>query len=227
MQQAGDTAMKRPASILLIPTKQQLLESRQKLPVFEPHDLRSLVVEAKSDGQVDFATAFLRALRRRNQQQLESLLRNLGIDPSRPDAWKVGFLLLASYHHGAGQLAWFRRRTNANSATWKPDHDLALLREVITLMSREGLSESRAVEHLAKDARKRALFPYRRRGYSSMGGVKQRAAALRRRLQKLKAQSRDGARLAEILSVRTQALSPVEQLLYALDAPQLVLPNKL
>ncbi len=145
----------------------------------------------------------------------------LGIDPSRPDAWKVGFLLLAFYHHGAGQLAWFRRRTNANSATWKPEHDLT---EVIALKSR-GFSESGAVRELAKNPGKRALFPYRPRGYSSKGGVKQREAALWKRWQKLKAQSRDGTRLAEILGARTQALSPVEQLLYALDTPQLVLPK--
>src|SRR5690348_14600311 len=118
--------------ILLFPNGQSMKAGRKRLPVFEPHDLRSLLSEAKENAD-DFAV--LRAFRRRNELQIKELLKRLGLDPTRPDVWQRGFLYLAHYQHGVGCIAWYPRRTNKNAVTWRLDHDIALLHEVGILMS--------------------------------------------------------------------------------------------
>jgi hypothetical protein len=150
--------------ISLFPKDHEVKSARRKLPVFDAHDLRSLITEAKRNDQGDMDTAFLFAFRRRNDTRMKDLLRRLGVDPSRADAWERGFFHLAFLHHGVGHLAWYPRRTNRNSASWTPTHDLALLREV-TLLGQKGLSERAAVKKLASDRKKRQQFPYRKKGY--------------------------------------------------------------
>jgi hypothetical protein len=209
-------ARKRRSKILLFPKEDDVRSARRKLPVFDPHDLRSLISEAKKNDEVDVDTAVLLAFRRRTESQMKDLLRRLGVDPSRPDAWERGFFHLALLHHGVGYLAWYPRRTNRNSATWTSTHDLALLQEVIVLRDK-GLSERRAVKKLAADPKKRALFPYRRKGYrfSTAEDLKNREAALWARLQKLKASARGILGLA--LGVSQGNLSSGERSLYELD----------
>jgi hypothetical protein len=70
--------------------------------VFDAHDLRLLISEAKTHDKADLDTAFLLAFRRRNDTPMKDLLRRLGADPSRADAWERGFLHLAFLHHGVG-----------------------------------------------------------------------------------------------------------------------------
>jgi Tripartite tricarboxylate transporter family receptor len=89
---------------------------------------------------------------------MKELLRCLGIDASKADAWQRGFFRLGNLHHGVGQFAWYPRRTNKNASTWTSDHDLALLREVM-ILRQQGLSERRAVKKLVADPKKRELFP--------------------------------------------------------------------
>lgn len=124
-------ARKRKKQILLLPPDREIGGGRKKLPVFKPHDLRSLLAEAKASQNVDgddIAVAV--AFRRQNAIQMQRLLLCLGVDPSQPNAWEKGFFLLAHYHHGVGQLAWYPRRTNKNAAKWAQAQDLELLREV-------------------------------------------------------------------------------------------------
>ena len=156
-------ARKQQHKISLFPKDDEVKNARRKLPAFEPHDLRSLISEAKTHDKVDIDTAFLLAFRRRNDTQMKDLLRRLGVDPSRSDAWERGFFHLAFLHHGVGHLAWYPRRTNRNSASWTPTHDLALLREV-TLLGQKGLSERAAVKKLASDRKKSQQFPHRKKG---------------------------------------------------------------
>src|SRR5215831_18910725 len=121
------------SKILLFPKDDDVRSERRRVPVFDPHDLRSLISEAKANGEADVDTAFVFTFRRRNESQMRDLLRRLGVDPSRPDAWERGFFHLAFLHHGVGHLAWYPQRTNKNAVTWTPDHDLVLLREVFIL----------------------------------------------------------------------------------------------
>ena len=159
-------ARKQRSKILLFPKDHELKSARRKLPRFDPHDLRSLITEAKTNDNADVDTAFLLAFRRRNDTQMKELLRRLGVDPSRSDAWERGFFHLASLHHGVGHLAWYPHRTNRNSATWTPTHDLALLREVIVLRQK-GLSERRAVKKLALTQKSGGYFPTAGKGTGS------------------------------------------------------------
>jgi hypothetical protein len=195
-------ARKHRCKISLLPEDGEVRSARRKLPVFHPHNLRSLISEAKKNNEADLDTAFVLAFRRRNEAQLKHLLRRLGVDPSKPDAWERGFLHLAVLHHGVGHLAWYPRRGNRNSATWTPAHDVALLREVI-LLRQKGLSERAAVKKLATDPKKRQLFPYRMHGYRFSTGEdpKKREAALWARLQKLKARTRGTSILDLLLGV--------------------------
>jgi hypothetical protein len=215
-------ARKQRSKVSLFPKDYEVKSARRKLPVFDPHDLRSLINEAKTNGEADVDTAFILAFRRRNDTQMKELLRRLGVDPSRSDAWERGFFHLALLHHGVAHLAWYPRRTNRNSATWTPTHDLALLREVIVLRQR-GLGERAAVKKLASDPKKRQQFPYRQKGYFSTADEPQkREAALWARLQKLK-QSAGGKSIVDLLvGVSQKGLSSIERTLYELDAPKMV-----
>jgi hypothetical protein len=216
-------ARKQRSIIPLFPKDHEVKSARRKLPIFDPHDLRSLIGEAKKNDEADVDTAVLFAFRRRNDAQMKDLLRRLGVDPSRPDAWERGFFHLAVLHHGVGHLAWYPRRTNRNPATWTPAHDLALLQEVIVLRQR-GVSERAAVRKLAADPKKRELFPYRRHGYrfSTAEDPRNREAALWARLQKLKASARGTSIVDLLLGVSQDGLSSIERSLYELDMPGLL-----
>jgi hypothetical protein len=219
---------KQRSKIALFPKDEEVKSARRKLPVFDPHDLRSLITEAKTNHKADVDAAFLFAFRRRNNDQMKDLLRRLGVDPSRPDAWERGFFHLAFLHHGVGHLAWYPGRTNRNSATWTPTHDLALLQEVIVLRDK-GLSERRAVKRLAADPKKRGLFPYRKKEYrfSIDEEPKKREAALWARLQKkLKASARGTSIIDQLLGISRDSLSSIERRLYELDMSNL-LPKEL
>lgn len=151
---------------------------------------------------------------------MNELLRHLGVDPARPDAWLRGFLILAHVHHGIGHLAWYPKRTNRNAARWTPDHDFVLLREVLILKT-EGLSERGAVKWLATSSKKIQLFPYRaQEGRHSPKGTEQkrREDALWARLQKLKA-SASGKSLVRLFAGDLGKNSDFyESVLYDLDA---------
>jgi len=212
-------ARKRKKQILLLPPDREVEAGRKKLPVFETHDLRSVLAEAKASQHVDGDdVAFLSALRRRNEVQMQKLLRALGVDPSRPDAWARGFFLLAHYHHGLGQLAWYPRR-NRNAAKWTPAQDLELLREVI-MLTRDGLSQRRAIAKIAADPKKMRLFPYRehKSRYSPKGTERgRREAALWAHFQKLIASTRGRSLFNLFGSAPRDGLSFWERTLRDLD----------
>ena len=216
MATARNSSSKR-SKISLFSTDEQIKARRSRLPKFEAHDLRSIIDEAKASGKEDLEIAFVLALRRRNDEQMKELLRCLGIEPSKPDAWQRGFFRLANLHHGVSRLAWYPRRTNRNASTWTSDHDLALLREVM-MLRQEGLSERRAVKKLVTDPKKRELFPYRQKGhFATTRELRNREAALWARLQKLNASARGKSLLDFMLGTRRESLSSIERALHDLD----------
>ena len=188
-------ASPRKKRIALFPGNQRFKAKRKKLPVFKPLDVRSLIRDAGNSDGAEFA--LLTAFRRRNEIQMEELLRHLGLDRSHPDAWQKGFLHLAHYHHGVGHIAWYPQRTNRNAATWRMEHDFVLVQQV-AMLTRKGLSERRAIKALAADRKKRQLFPYRRqqqRHHPRGAEQKQCEDALRARLHKVKASAKARLRL--------------------------------
>jgi hypothetical protein len=211
--------------ILVGHTDQHIKAQCKKLPLFEPHDLRSVISEAQaSEADSGPDQAVVLALRRRNQLQLIDLLRRLGIDPSQSDAFKKGFLQLALNHYGVGRLAWHRPRTNRNAAIWTANDDLNLLMEV-TRLKAIGLSELQAIQKIASNPQTRRLFPYRQQQdrsdfhSSALKKKKKLQAALWRRLQHLKASSTENSILKQLLGPCRDARGFFVRLLYAFDFP--------
>ena len=218
-------ARKKPTQILMVPTDDHIKAQCKKLPRFKPHDFRSVVSEARASAkQSDLDQEVMLALKRRNERQSIELLRQLGIDPSQPDAWQKGFLWLAHYHYGVGRLAWHRPRTNRNAANWKESDNLNLLMEVTKLMA-TGLSELQAINRIVSNPQTRRLFPHReQRDRSDFHSTvknkeKRRQAALWRRLQYLKASSTEKTILDQLLGPGWNAQSFSERSLHALDHP--------
>lgn len=169
------------------PTETELAAEREQLPQFDPHDLQSLVKEARlKSPQGDTNAAFIAVLRERNNHQISELLLALSVDSSRPDVWKRAFIRLAYFHHGMGHLEWRSRNPTKNAATWSSEHDMKLLEEMGALKAK-GLSERAAVRKLATDRRMQKLFPYRPQRATSVAGEQaRREAALWRHWQKLR-----------------------------------------
>ncbi len=219
----GRNSSRKRSNISLFPTDEQIGTWLSQLPKFEAQDLRSIIEEAKANCKEDLEVAFVLALRRRNEEQMKELLRCLGIDASKPDAWQRGFFRLANLHHGVGQLAWYPRLTNRNASTWTLEDDLALFREVMVLQQ-QGLSERRAVKKLVADPKRRKLFPYRQKGYFvSTKDLQNREEALWARWQKIKVRGQSFGDVG-------YPLSPIELNLLELDAlnalPEELVKNK-
>jgi hypothetical protein len=192
--------------------------------LFEPHDLHSLISEARASGSdSEREISVVLAIKGRNQLQMVDLLRQLGIDPSQSDAWQRGFLRLAYLHYGVGRLALHRARTNKNAATWRASHDLRFLEEV-TKLTGTGKSESQAIREIVANPKTRRLFPYGEKNrtgshYSVQNEKQRREVALRRRLQHLKRSSNENSILNQLLGTGWNAHGYYERLLYAFDFP--------
>lgn len=204
---------KRGNRILLLPRPGEIELLKRRWLRFQPHNLRKLSDEVDpgiaDPGSRD--SALLEIMRRKNRDQLHRLLQSMGMDPSSPNVWERAFFLLAYLHHGVGHIA--LRPRNKNAVKWGAEHDLMLSSEVRKLKA-QGLSERAAIERLARDRLKRKLFPYGAH-VKSAGSNKQRAAALRARLQKIKKFTIQDALLGGMRSPP----SNTEWLLMCLDAP--------
>jgi len=144
-------------TIVLHPDPRRFNAERKKLTIFKPHDLQSIINVAQPNGGQLLPNEPVLEFRRRNQKQMVDLLRCLGIDPSRPDAWEKGFYLLANYHHGVGHLTWRIPRTNRNAVKWTNAADRTLLMEVATLKT-TGLSEQQAIKRIVSDPQRENSF---------------------------------------------------------------------
>jgi hypothetical protein len=213
--------------ILLGHTDEHIKAYCNQVPLFEPHDLRSLTSEARaSGGASEREKAFLMAIKERNQVQIIDLFRQLDIDPSRSDAWQRGFLRLACRHYGVGRLALHHIRTNRNAVTWAPVDDLRLLEEVTKAMT-SGKSERQAIKQIIANPKTRRLFPYgeknRTKSYYSVQNERQKQeSALRRRLQRLKKSSNEKSILDQLLGSGWDAQGVFERVLYAVDLTALL-----
>jgi hypothetical protein len=176
---------KRRPIISLYAADQQIKARRKELPKFKPLDVNSLIIEAEKSETGDLDTAFILEFCRRKEDQLNKLLQHLGIDPLQPNAWQIGFSVLATYYQGVGRLALYPRRTK-NAGAWTPQQDLALLLEVEAL-KRQGLSERGAVKSLSADPKKQGMFRYHsKRSVTKARHEKNREDAMWAHLQMLK-----------------------------------------
>jgi hypothetical protein len=174
---------KKKEPLLLSPSRKQLRETENRLPRFDPIDLRSLLALAgKRTGAQSADGKVLIALRDRIEEQTEELLRGLGCDPAEFN-WQIAFIRLARIHHGLGRLAYAPKRTNSKGAEkWKNEHTLRLL-TVMRDLKAEGIEGAAAFEKIAKDPKLREQFPYATR--SQIKGKDQMAKSLSERWRKL------------------------------------------
>jgi hypothetical protein len=186
---------------------------------FPSLDLRSLVDEARALDPPDADEAFNQVFDAKRDEQINELLRQLGLDRSDPDVWRKGFFRLAKMDHNVGRLSWRPRRTNRNPSTWTNDQNERLLMEVLTLR-KKGLSNLAAIRQLARDPSKQALFPYRpHRSCSRAGEQKRREQALMRHWVEM----RSGGSFASALRAMFEPQrSSAEAVLEALDISPLV-----
>ena len=188
MQPAKKLRVKKSRAVLFFPAANQLEQFRKRLQKFKPHDFATLVRQSRADGNTEApGVALIDILRPENSRQLVQLLQAMGVDPTRPDAWQVGFFMLAHVHHSVGHLAWRPPKTNKNASKWRTEHDLVLINEMIRLSDR-GFSERAALNELVSNRAKHKLFPYRAqmRPSSKLSATEQRFAALRARWGKIK-----------------------------------------
>jgi len=210
--------------IVLGHTDEHIKAHCKKVRLFEPHDLRSLISEARAiGGDSEREKAVLLAIKERNHLQMVDLLRQLGIDSSQSDAWQRGFLRLACLHYGVGRLALHHARTNKNAVTWRASDDLRLLEEVTKLMG-AGKCETQAIKQIVANPKTRRLFPYGEKNrtksyYSVQNENPKREVALRRRLHRLKKSSNENSILDQLLGTGRDAQGVFERLLYAFDFP--------
>lgn len=182
---------KKPAkdSIQLIPQIGWKEEQISRLTQFEPHKLDDIVQDAgaTSEQLSNNADTVLTSFRRKNDEQIEQLLREMHIDLEEPDAWRKAFFRLAAIHHGVGGLSkTHRRQKNKNAKTWTSEQHL-LFYQMMQMLLLDGISEREAVKKIANDKEKWQQFPNQgqNKPSSTSDGASKRQAALRARWVKI------------------------------------------
>jgi hypothetical protein len=154
---------KKPAkdSIQLIPQIGWKEEQISRLTQFEPHKLDDIVQDAGATSKQlsNNADTVLTSFRRKNDEQIEQLLREMHIDLEQPDAWRKAFFKLAVIHHGVGGLSTTPpRQKNKNAAKWTSEHHL-IFYQMMQVLLQEGKSERDAVKVIANDKTRWEQFP--------------------------------------------------------------------
>ena len=141
-------------------------------------------------------------------------LRALGCDPNDGQFWPKAFMKLARLHHNVGRLV-RRLQSRPNAKVWTPEGESILLLGVYALVQ-TGLSERAAVRTIADDK----VFPhYERRSWQRPSGQasgRVRQAALWRKYQRLREQSRGPDPIARQLAI---GVTDFEMFLTSLGLP--------
>jgi len=140
-------------SIQLIPPIGWKEEQISRLTQFEPHKLDDIVRGAGATEQLDDSAAdpILTSFRRKNDEQMEQLLREMHIDLKQPEAWRKAFFRLAAIHHGVGGLSTTPpRRKNKNAKTWTSEQHLIFF-QMMQILLQDGISERAAIKKIAND----------------------------------------------------------------------------
>jgi hypothetical protein len=176
-------------SIQLIPPIGWKEEQISRLTQFEPHKLDDIVRGAGATEQLDDSAAdpILTSFRRKNDEQMEQLLREMHIDLKQPEAWRKAFFRLAAIHHGVGGLSTTPpRRKNKNAKTWTSEQHLIFF-QMMQILLQDGISERAAIKKIANDKKKWQQFPNQGqfRPSSTSDDASKRQAAFRARWVKI------------------------------------------
>jgi hypothetical protein len=193
----------------------KLAELKERLPNFEPIDLRSLLLAAKKrigPGSIDEKAEF--ELSERLKEQTEELLRAIGFEPQNVN-WRSAFMRLANIHHARGRLVYTPKRTNSNAKKWTFEHD-SLLLIMLWQLKAESIEGSAAIMKIVATPELRKQFPYDTR--SKIRGRDKLAKTLRERARKLL--SRKSNLLDALIGGFPTDGGELEKLLWQLDIRQ-------
>jgi hypothetical protein len=186
-----------------IPSLEWRKSEAARLPQFEPHDVNQIqreVIKTSKANEIGRNTVL--ELRRRNQDQLATLLKAIELDTTGPDKWERAFFALAHIHHGVGcfiptdQGEKVRARgPNRNASGWEPEQDTLLHRWVLELNS-AGKSELAAIKEIASDPVRWKQLPHRKNETSTKSEINKRVARFKSRwLRVLKKRAEPGSLL--------------------------------
>jgi hypothetical protein len=152
------------------------------LTTFKPHLLEDLVGGKLSDPAGQITAEVILEIRHRDEDHLEQLLRQLGIDPDHPDKWRRAFRELACIHYGVGVIAWRQSRgSNRHAAKWNNEYDLNFHLMMVEGMN-SGLTATDALREIARDPEKWGKLPPQRENFrSEKSDFERRFATLKKR----------------------------------------------
>jgi hypothetical protein len=184
------------APVQLFPPAGWREEQLSRLRKFRPHKLKEVIREAKGltkNKSVD--AEVMLAFQRRNEDQVNQLVRIMGFDPVDPNIWRRAFFNLAMIHWGVGHLSWMPpRESNRRAAKWTAEHDSAFYVLMLELMAK-GKGESEALRVLANDPKIWARFPKPKNDRSETPAHVRRFENFRKRWAQVKKTARPGSLL--------------------------------
>jgi hypothetical protein len=165
----------------------------------------------------------VRGYRRRNQEQIDQILKALELEEHQDDdkLWKRAFLRLAMALLGLGALSWKLKRSNNNAANWTKEQTFLFWSEMTRLTSAE-TGDRAAVRRLVREDPQQIRFPYRPKQTASIAGAeRKRVDAMLRRWQTMKDQLSED--WEDVLSPKPLKLSETlaKRLLTAKDEKQI------
>lgn len=182
-------------TVQIYPNAETLNELKARLPIFQPHDVTSVLElpTSKAKEEADRVTAAV------IDGQLDQLLNALGVGRSTANCWRRGFQLLAMIHYGTGHFVFDKRRqpkVGTSSSTTEQDH---LLHEFVREFAKEGVKPTVALRKIAADPKKWQRLSLSSSSRLETSGTRLRYEALRKRWTKISKMAPPGSLLAAIV----------------------------
>ena len=145
----------------ILPSKKWSSRIARRLRRFPPHDGAEIAEEAlktASDRRQVFAE-MVRIWKRRNDEQIQQVLKALGLD-EQPVDFERAFRRLINVQFGASHIQIDGPATNRSAALWTEKQE-AEFRAEMERRNQQSYSDAKAVRELAKDKNAQGRFPYR------------------------------------------------------------------
>jgi hypothetical protein len=136
--------------IQIHPDAEALEKLKAGLPKFEAHDVTGILQLPADEAKKEAVRVTASVI----NGQLDELLKALGVDRFRTDAWRRGFELLAKIHYGTGCFTFNQPAPpNRNAAKRSPELD-RLLYEFVKELKKKDVEQTTALRMIAKDPKK-------------------------------------------------------------------------
>ena len=181
----------RSSETLVAPDERILKRLRNRLRPFQPLNLREIISEAKASGKLSAE----QVRKKRADAQIRQLLQILGLQADESPNWEQAFYRLAVVLLGVDHVIFTPRRGKGSSLKWDELAQI-LLFGMMYRLTKQGLSERKAIEAIAADPTRWGQLPEieqrKRPRYGGKIEQSRRKAALWRQWTRVK---KDTARL--------------------------------